>query len=713
MSVRASTAVVVAGLMGAALVPETAATAEDDDTRPADASRAQSDAAAARPGARPGSPRWQRAYQRRFLAEVDNASPRKWSRAMARQVGRVGTEGNAETLRYAVRELRAAGLQVSVDEYSVYASRPVDIALQQTAPRQRPIASLEEVPAGTPNADDLADAYNAYSPGGQVSGEVVYVNYGRPQDYAALESRGVDLDGKIALARYGANFRGVKSDLADQHGAAGMLIYSDPADDGFVKGPVYPEGPWRPADAIQRGSIQEIYRYPGDPLTPGEPSTPGTPRIAPEEAGNLPSLPTAPIAYGEARPVLRALSGARAPKDWQGGFDFPYRFGPGGSEVSLDLQIDYEQVPVRNIVVRVPGTRPGKHVLVGAHRDTWAFGARDNLSGWVSTMEIARALGDLYRDGWRPRRSIVLAGWDGEEYGLLGSTEYAEARARRLRANAVAYVNMDGTAGSEFAAGAVPSLDRLLFSTTRRVDAPRGQGSVYDAWSGQADGQRPEIERLGSGSDYTALLQHVGVASADVGYTGDWGLYHSAYDDTRSIEETVDPRYRSQTTAAEVSGLMALRLATEDVIPMRYSDYAETTADLLAELAPDAPAGTGVEEATQRAREWLRATRALEERGASLRQDGVTAGERPAVRQVNRAVLAQEEALTRPAGIPSRPWFKHQVFAPGLTTGYAAQPLPALAEAAEADDADAFEQASDQLERSLRTATEAARAGAS
>ncbi len=358
MSVRASTAVVVAGLMGAALVPQTAATAEDDDTRPAHASRAQSDAAPAGPGARPGSPRWQRTYQRRFLAEVDNASPRKWSRAMARQVGRVGTEGNAETLRYAVRELRAAGLQVSVDEYSVYASRPVDITLQQTAPRQRPIASLEDLPAGTPNANDLADAYNAYSPAGQVSGEVVYVNYGRPQDYAALESRGVDLDGKIALARYGANFRGVKSDLADQHGAAGMLIYSDPADDGFVKGPVYPEGPWRPADAIQRGSIQEIYRYPGDPLTPGQPSTPGTPRIAPEEADNLPTLPTAPIAYGEARPVLRALSGARAPKDWQGGFDFPYRFGPGGSEVSLDLQIDYEQVPVRNIVVRVPGTRP-------------------------------------------------------------------------------------------------------------------------------------------------------------------------------------------------------------------------------------------------------------------------------------------------------------------------------------------------------------------
>lgn len=699
MSARRTTASLAAGALVLALVPQTAATADNDEAPPA--------------GLEAGTPGWQRQFEERFLAEADNDHPREWSRAMAREVSRVGTEGNARTLEYAVQQLRAAGLQVEVDEYSVYASRPVDITLKQTAPQQREIASLEDVPAGTPNAEDLADAYNAYSPAGQVAGEVVYVNYGRPQDYAELERQGVDLDGKIALARYGQNFRGVKQDLAEEHGAAGMLIYSDPADDGFVKGPVYPEGPWRPADAIQRGSVQEIYRYPGDPLTPGEPSTAGTPRIDPSEAENLPALPTAPISYGEAKPLLQALEGVRAPEGWQGGFDFPYRFGPGGSEVSLDLDIDYEQVPVRNVVARIPGTDPDAgHVLVGAHRDTWAYGARDNLSGWVSTMEIARSLGELYREGWQPRRTIVLAGWDGEEYGLLGSTEFAEARAQRLRENAVAYVNMDGTAGSEFGAGAVPSLDRLLYAVTRRVDNPVGAGSVYDAWSAQAEQRRPEVERLGSGSDYTALLQHVGVASTDIGYSGDWGLYHSAYDNTRSIEEIVDPGYRSQTAAAEVSGLVALRLANKSVIPMRYSDYAEDTLRLLADLAPDAPAGTGLGEATEQAQEWLDATRALEARGRDLRRGGVDAAERDEVAAVNAAITAQEESLTQPEGIPSRPWFKHQVWAPGLTTGYAAQPLPALAEAAQADDADAFDEAADQLEESLRAATEAALAGA-
>jgi N-acetylated-alpha-linked acidic dipeptidase len=698
MAARRTTAMLAAGALGLAFVPQTAATAEDPDRRAA---------------VEAGSPAWQRQFEERFLAEVGSDHPREWSREMAQQVGRVGTEGNTSTLEYAVRQLRAAGLQVEVDQYSVYASRPVDITLQQTAPQQRAISSLEDVPAGTPNAEDLADAYNAYSPAGHVSGDVVYVNYGRPQDYAELEQQGVSLQGKIALARYGANFRGVKQDLADQHGAAGMLIYSDPEDDGFVKGPVYPEGPWRPSDAIQRGSIEEIYRYPGDPLTPGTPSTEGTPRIDPSEAENLPTLPTAPISYGEARPLLEALQGERAPEEWQGGFDFPYRLGPGGSEVSLDLDIDYQQVPVRNVVVTVPGTElPGQHVLVGAHRDTWAYGARDNISGWVSTMEIARSLAEMYQDGWRPRRSIVLAGWDGEEYGLLGSTEFAEARAQRLRDNAVAYVNMDGTAGDEFGAGAVPSLDRLLYAVTREVDNPHGDGSVYDAWSQQSDQPRPAVERLGSGSDYTALLQHVGVASSDVGFSGDWGLYHSAYDNTRSIEETVDPGYLSQAAAAEVSGLMAVRLANAPVIPMRYSDYARDTLRLLADLAPDAPEGTSVAEASEQAREWLNATQSLEARGAELRRGGVQPAERDDVAAVNDAILAQEEALTQPEGIPSRPWFKHQVWAPGLTTGYAAQPLPALAEAAAADDAAAFKLAADQLRQSLQQATDAALAGA-
>jgi N-acetylated-alpha-linked acidic dipeptidase len=271
---------------------------------------------------------------------------------------------------------------------------------------------------------------------------------------------------------------------------------------------------------------------------------------------------------------------------------------------------------------------------------------------------------------------------------------------------------MDITAGSDFHAGAVPALDQLLYSTAKQVDNPVGTGSVYDAWAGPSKGGgAPDVGRLGSGSDYTGFLQHVGVASTDIGYSGDWGLYHSAYDNTRSIEEIVDPGYRSETGAAEVSGLVALRLATESVIPMRYSDYAQETLQLLADMEPNAPAGTSLDGATAQAKEWLDATQALEARGDQLSSGGVTAREQAGVAAVNQAILAQEESLTQPEGIPARPWFKHQVYAPGLTTGYAAQPLPALAEAAQADDADAFQHAADQLEQSLRTATSAARAG--
>ncbi len=700
MSARRTTALVAAAMTSLALVPQTTASAND--------------LGRAAPGVQPGGGQWQQGYEQAFLDEVSSAGPQRWSRQMSAEVGPIGSPGNARRLDYAVQQLRAAGLDVSVDEYSVYASRPVDITLQQTAPQKRSMHSLEDVPAGTPHADELPDAYNAYSPAGKVSGKVVYVNYGRPQDFQELENRGIDLTGKIALARYGANFRGVKADLAEQHGAAGMLIYSDPEDDGYLRGPVYPNGPWRPPDAIQRGSIEQIYRYPGDPLTPGRPSTPGTPRLDPADAGNLGNLPTAPIAYRDAEPLLRGLDGPQVPQEWQGGFDFPYRFGPGGSAARLDLDIDYQQVPVRNIIVRIPGTeQPGQEVLVGGHRDTWAYGANDNESGWVSTMEIARALGALYQQGWRPRRTIVLAGWDGEEYGLLGSTEYAEARENQLRQNAVAYVNMDITGGSDFHAGAVPALDQLLYSTTKQVDNPVGAGSVYDAWAGSSKGSaHPDVGRLGSGSDYTAFLQHVGVASTDIGYSGDWGLYHSAYDNTRSIEEIVDPGYRSETGAAEVSGLVALRLATDSVIPMRYSDYAQETLQLLADMEPNAPAGTSLAGATAQAKEWLDATQALEARGDQLAAGGVTAREQADVDAVNQAILAQEESLTQPDGIPSRPWFKHQVYAPGLTTGYAAQPLPALAEAAQANDAAAFQKAADNLEQSLRTATAAARAGA-
>lgn len=656
-----------------------------------------------------GSPRWQQQYEERLRGEVDSEHPTTWMRTLGANAAHVGTPGNRRNLDYAVEQLRGYGLDVDVDSYSVLATRPKKISVRQTAPQRRDLSVIEDGAADFTRPEDLPVGYNAYSPAGTVAGDVVYVNYARPEDFAELKKRGISLEGRIALARYGQNFRGVKPDLAAKAGAVGMIIFSDPADDGFVKGEVYPDGPWRSADAIQRGSVLRIWDYPGDPLTPGAASTPGTPRIAAKDARTIAPIPTTPISYGQARGLIASLSGARVGKDWQGGLDVPYRFGgPGGTKVRLDLDIGHEQVPVHNVVATIPGTdADAGYVLVGGHRDTWGTGVVDNESGWVSTMEIARSLGELYRDGWRPRRTIVLAGWDGEEYGLLGSTEYAENNAAKLREGAIAYLNMDGTAGRRFGAGAVPALDAVIRSVTADVDDPSGEGSVYDAWSTASQG-KTEPGRLGSGSDYTGFLQHLGVASADIGFGSAGGQYHSLYDNLDYTQRFADPGFKGVTAAAEVSGSLALRLANADILPMRYSAYAADTITRLEAMRAEVSTPGALDSTLAAAKAWAAATRRLESAGARLAVGGLVSGERPAAAKVNAAIRAQERALTDPAGLPSRPWFKHLVWAPGQTTGYAAQPLPALAEAAQAKDDAAFATAAKALTAALDRATAAA-----
>ena len=310
-----------------------------------------------------------------------------------------------------------------------------------TAPYRRTLATRERGFPWQEHFEDVIPGYNAYSPPGDVTGEVVYANYGLPEDYAALDELGVSVAGKIVLVRYGGSFRGVKAQQAELRGAKGLIIYSDPADDGFKRGPVYPDGPWRPADGIQRGSIQYIFNYPGDPLTPGVPSVPGTRRLPRDQAGNLPKIPTTPISYGEAQPLLESLTGPEAPEDFKGGLPITYRVGPGGTRVRLDLDIAYEQTPVSNVIATIRGTtKPDEKVVIGAHYDGWTYGTSDNTSGWTAIMQVGRSLGRLLDRGWRPERTIVLAGWDGEEYGLLGSTEWVGAvpggpapQRRRLR----------------------------------------------------------------------------------------------------------------------------------------------------------------------------------------------------------------------------------------------------------------------------------------
>ncbi|WP_018684429.1 M28 family peptidase [Actinokineospora enzanensis] len=619
----------------------------------------------------------QRRVEQDFMAAIDPAQAHELNTTMSSRPRLVGTPGNAAGADYALGKLKEWGLPARHMRYSVYGSVPKHISVDMTAPTKRSLSVKEKPYPGQQHLDEAVVGYNAYSPAGDVTGKVVYANYGLPDDYQRLTDLGVDVRGKIVLVRYGGSFRGVKAEVAQEHGATGVIIYSDPKDDGFGRGPVYPDGPWRPADSIQRGSIQYIFQYPGDPLTPGEPSVPGTRRIDPKDADNLPRIPTTPISYGEAEHLLRALGGPAVPTAWQGGLDFPYHVGPGPTEAHLDLDIDYRQLPIDNIVTEIKGrSHPDEKVIVGAHHDAWVYGSTDNTSGWTSALQIAYGLSRLLKTGWRPERTIVIAGWDGEEYGLLGSTEWAEQLAPELRRGAVAYLNMDGTAGRSFGTSSVPAMDDLITAVTKDVPDPE-HGTVYANWTQQ--GPRTP-SRLGSGSDYTTFLDRLGVASADIGFGSPNGNYHSTIDDPQFMDRFLDPGSRYQSVAARTTGLVALRLAQADVVPFNYSDYARET---LTYLADAGKRGVDVTDATKAAQDWLRAATALEAKRDKLLQDKSFGGD---LARLNRAIIEQERALTQRAGLPGRDWYRHQIYAPGTYTGYAVKVLPGVNEPLDKND---------------------------
>jgi N-acetylated-alpha-linked acidic dipeptidase len=662
----------------------------------------------------------QRTLEKRFQRGLSADAIRRASRWLSRRQRLTGTAGVRRAFRYSVKRLRAYGLTVSTPSYRVYASRPRDISVTMTAPYARNLSNRERAVPGHRDPDDVVVAYNAYSPSGDVSGEVVYANRGLPRDYAELERLGVDVRDRILLVRYGGSFRGVKSQQAEQRGAKGVLLYSDPADDGFTRGPVYPDGPWRPADGIQRGTIEYLFQYPGDPLTPGAASVPGTRRIAPEQARNLPRIPTTPISSGDARPLLEALGGPEAPVSFRGGLPITYRPGPGGTKVRLDLDIAYGQTPVRNILATIRGaTRPEEKVVVGGHYDAWTYGAGDNASGWTTIMEIGRSLGRLLDRGWRPERTIVLAGWDGEEHGLLGSTEWVEQFRRDLRRDAVAYVNLSQVGGTRFYASGVPQIDDALIEATKAVTDPRTGRSVYNVWK-DYEGAAPKLGRLGSGSDYTAFLEHAGVPALDASFSSpaSTGTYHSAYDDTHNLERHLDPGYLGHLGSARVAGVTALRLANANVLPLHYSDYAAAVSSYVRELqdvAATTPGASQVELGILlgAASSWRRASKALEANADRLLETdrAESSPAHHAIARINHALMRQERALTTRHGLPGRPWYRHQIYAPGLATGYAVQFLPGLRDALERGDDATVRARRDLLLDSLRTTTRLAERG--
>lgn len=647
-----------------------------------------------------------------------------------------GTPEDFRTAQFVLGQFRAASLDAQLVEYDVLLPMPKEVKVDLVAPIQRkgPTPEGGWVEAGGRDHSKVILGYSAYSPSGEVTAEVVYANYGLPEDYDRLRAAGVDVKGKIVLVRYGKCFRGVKSYVAEQNHAAGVLIYSDPAEDGYRQGDPFPKGPWRPATGVQRGSILYLTDYAGDPLTPGVAATKHAKRLAAHDATTLPRIPTAPISHADALPILENLNGPVAPRAAQGALPLTYHVGPGRAKVHLKLDMDFRTRPIWNVIARIPGvTEPDQWVIVGNHRDAWTYGAVDPSSGTAPLLGVARGLGELLKQGWRPRRTIILASWDAEEFGLIGSTEWVEEHADELARKAVAYVNMDsGVAGSHFSASAVPSLARLIREVAEDVMDPNTGRSVFAVWSEEAAHVRREggipyavlnssraaedsgarVGDLGSGSDYTAFLQHLGIPALDVNFGGPYGVYHSLYDNFQWMQSFGDPHFRYSVAAAEIYGTLVLRLAEADILPFDPEEYGKALQLYLADLQEELNKAGSVGQLefdnvrTSVAR-FSEEASALARQLASVGEGGeAEAGD---LQKVNRALMSLERAFLLEVGLPRRAWFRHAFYAPGVYTGYSAVIFPGVREAAARQDWRAANQQLAQIRAAIDRGTQTLR----
>jgi N-acetylated-alpha-linked acidic dipeptidase len=663
---------------------------------------------------------------------VTPASARTWLAALTEEPHVAGTPAEKRVADYVLARFKEFGLSAEQVRYDVFLNHPKQVSLELVSPVIEKL-KLREDPYDVDkdsSSDGMFPAFHGYGASGSAEGQVVYVNYGSPADFVALADMGISVEGKIALVRYGGAFRGLKVKEAQDRGAIGALIYSDPRDDGYGAGDVYPDGPMRPPSAIQRGSVLFLSHVPGDPSTPGWPSTPGAKRLARSEMTNVPRIPSLPVAYAEAEKILRRLGGPVVPRDWQGGLPFAYHVGPGGARVAMSVQMDEGLKPIYNVIATIIGSaEPEKKVILGNHRDAWTHGAVDPNSGTAAQLEVARALGAALKTGWRPKRTIILASWDAEEYGLVGSTEWAEANAADLQKNAVAYLNCDvAVNGSELGMSGTPALLALALDASREVADPKRGGSVGAGWekrqrSSWASGTPvnidaardapffPRLAPLGSGSDYTVFLDHLGIPSLDFGFGGNYGVYHSVYDNFRWMEKYGDPEFLYHAAAAKLWALMAMRLAGADVVPLRHSTYARDLQVDLDNMRRDVIRRARSSE-LKGTMEFGQVLAALEDlRGAGEAADraadaALRSGDAAAMRRVNDALMSVESAFLDPRGLPNRPWFRHMLIGPGLTTGYAPWPFPALQEAIEKKDAAMFATESTRVVAAIRAGAE-------
>lgn len=689
----------------------------------------------------------QRALEKQFDALLDPADQRAWLERMSAEPNHVGSPHNKANAEFMLENFREWGWEARIETFYVLFPTPKKVALELVAPTQFTARLHEPAVDGDRTSDKTQNAlppYHAYGADGDVTAELVYVNQGMPDDYKELDRHGVSVKGRIVIARYGGGWRGLKPKLAYEHGAVGCIIYSDPRDDGYSVGDVYPKGGYRPSEGVQRGSVQDLPVYPGDPLTPGIGATKEATRLSIPDAKTVLKIPVLPVSYADAKPLLAALDGPVAPTGWRGALPITYHIGPGPARVHLVVASDWKEAPIYNVIATLRGSeQPDEWVIRGNHHDGWVFGAWDPLAANVVLMAEAKAIGALVRNGWKPKRTLIYASWDGEEPGLLGSTEWVETHSDELRSKAVLYVNSDTNGRGFLRAGGSHSLQTLVDQVAVEVRDPQTGATVFERLRARvlvdgnekgaeeenkkiarrvSAGAPPPISALGSGSDYTPFLQHLGIASLDIRYGGedkDSGIYHSAYDSFDHFLRFGDPGFAYGVALAETIGRVVLRTADADVLPMRFSDFADTVGQYVEELhkladdmrerteeqhrlldqhaftlAAD-PTETCLPPARDSSVPYFnfapldnalsklrRSAKACDEACAKSADSDFKSSE-PKLPRLNGLLQGLEQTLVYSSGLPGREWYRHMIYAPGLHTGYGVKTLPGVREAIE------------------------------
>jgi N-acetylated-alpha-linked acidic dipeptidase len=688
------------------------------------------------------SAKTERDWEAKFAAIPDPARLRASMELLSAHPHHVGSPYDKQNAEWILAQYKSYGWDAHIETFDVLFPTPLERLVEMTGPTKYTAKLQEPVVPGDPTSGQTKEqlpTYNAYSIDGDVTGPLVFVNYGIPADYEELARRGISVKGAIVIAKYGGSWRGIKPKVAAEHGAIGCLIYSDPADDGYAEGSVFPKGPMRPDQGVQRGSVADMPTYPGDPLTPGVGATKDAKRLAIKDATTLTKIPVLPISYGDAQPLLEALGGPVAPAAWRGGLPITYRLGSGPAMVHLKVKFDWSLKPLYDVIAKLPGTTEADQwVIRGNHHDGWVNGAEDPISGQVAELEEARALGILYKQGWRPKRTIIYAAWDGEEPGLLGSTEWAETHADELKAHAAVYINTDGNGRGYFFAGGSHTLEGFVNGVERDVWDPESKVTVFErnkallavsAINGDAGdetisadsaGSDLHIDALGSGSDFTPFLQHLGVASLNVGYQGEdgGGIYHSIYDDFYWYTHFSDTSFVYGKALSQSVGIAVMRLADADLLPFAFNTLTATARRYTTQLQtlrgtrakkiaernaaiamgyyamtndPHDPSKAPPVQAAPPEFNFSPLLNALDSlhraamryEAAYTKWNGAAAPATASLAAVNMQLIMAERAMTSSDGLPRRPWFAHLLYAPGYYTGYGVKTMPGAREAIE------------------------------